>query len=66
MPAKEIERVCRIIGYEEGMDDCVFYTTIDAYRAGQSSAAGQDSPAQSKQGALCSIEDGKFVLSARP
>ncbi|MCF7973776.1 MAG: hypothetical protein K9N55_08180 [Phycisphaerae bacterium] len=62
-PAKEIERVCRIIRYEEGMDDCAFFTTMDAYLASQSSVAGQDNPVMSKSGVLCFLKDGKFILA---
>lgn len=58
---KEIERVCRIICYEEDIDDCSIYSTMDDYDADQFDASGGENSTVLKRNILCSIQNGKFI-----
>jgi hypothetical protein len=57
---KEIERICRIICYEEGIDDCSFYSTMEAYEANNSDSYSREHPEALKQGYLGMMQKGEF------
>jgi hypothetical protein len=58
--SEEIERICRIICYEESIDECSFYSTMEAYEASNSDSYRLEHPGALKQGYLGKMQNGKF------
>ena len=56
----EIERICRIICYEESIDECSFYSTMEAYEASNSDSYRLAHREALKEGYLGMIRNGKF------
>ena len=58
---EEIERICRIICYEESIDECSFYSTMEAYEASNSDSYRLEHPEALKDGYLGKMQNDKFL-----